>query len=53
MTVGMVEVMIAFSILLQWASGEKSRRRSQYISTLIYAQLLVVLLWITSMDHCL
>jgi len=27
MTVGMVEIMIAFSVLLQWASGEKSRRK--------------------------
>jgi len=27
MTVGTVEIMIAFSVLLQWASGEKSRRK--------------------------
>jgi len=25
MTIGTVEIMIAFSVLLQWASGEKSR----------------------------
>jgi len=27
MTVGTVEIIIAFSVLLQWASGEKSRRK--------------------------
>jgi len=27
MTVGTVEIMIAFSVLLQWASGEKFRRK--------------------------
>jgi len=27
MAVGTVEIMIAFSVLLQWASGEKSRRK--------------------------
>jgi len=27
MTVGTVQIMIAFSVLLQWASGEKSRRK--------------------------
>jgi len=27
MTVGTVEIMIAFSVLLQWARGEKSRRK--------------------------
>jgi len=27
MTVGTVEIMIAFSVLLQWESGEKSRRK--------------------------
>jgi len=26
-TVGTVEIMIAFSVLLQWASGEKSGRK--------------------------
>jgi len=27
MTVGTVEIMIAFSVLLQWVSGEKYRRK--------------------------
>jgi len=27
MTVGTVEIMIAFYVLLQWTSGEKSRRK--------------------------
>jgi len=27
MTVGTLEIIIAFSVLLQWASGEKSRRK--------------------------
>jgi len=27
MTVGTVEIMIAFPVILQWASGEKSRRK--------------------------
>jgi len=27
MTVGTVEINIAFSVILQWASGEKSRRK--------------------------
>jgi len=49
MTVGTVEIMIAFSVFLQWASGEKSGRII-YIRTLIHAQLLVGLLLITSIE---